>query len=109
MNRTLAFCVFMVATIAARATSIVFPTYSTPILADDTIIVTSPDHMRLLGVSKDGELNWKRQLSARGSVFKHRSGKILLIAGSSVSVVSPGNGALTPLFDAKQPGMYLWY
>ena len=103
MNRTLAIGIFMVATIAARATSIIFPTYSTPILADDTIIVLSPDNMRLLGVSKAGEQNWKRQLSERGSIFKHSSGKILLIVGSSVSVVSPGNGAVTPLLDVNPP------
>lgn len=109
MNRSFAIAIFMVATIVANATSIIFPTYSTPILADDTIMVLSPDNMRLLGISKAGEQNWKRQLSERGSIVKHSSGKILLIVGSSVSTVSPGNGAVTPLFDINPPVVSLCY
>lgn len=109
MKLVLALCFFMVATIAARGTSIVFPTYSTPILANDTIVILSPDGTRLLGVSNKGEQKWKRQLSTRGSVFKHKSGKVLVIEGSSVSVVNPANGAMTPWFAVKLPGVNLSY
>jgi hypothetical protein len=92
---------FFAATIAACGTSIIFPTYSTPILADGLLIATSPDDMRLIGLTPEGKQKWVRRLSARGSVYKHSSGKAMLITGSSVGLVNSGNGDSTPLFEAK--------
>lgn len=103
------FLVALAAVMPALGTSIVFPTYSIPILADETLIVLSADRMDLIGISKAGKELWRRQLSSEGSLFTHRSGKTMLTQGASVSSLNPKDGALKPLFSSDPKVKWLRY
>ncbi|MEO5714406.1 MAG: hypothetical protein ABIT37_13040 [Luteolibacter sp.] len=102
-------CAFLSGAVSAHATSIIFPTFSTPVLVDDMIVVTSPDHLHLLGVTRKGTKIWDMLLPARGTVEKHESGKVILIVGSIVSVVDPQNGRTTPWFNSDPANTRLTY
>ncbi len=90
----------LVAVMPAFGTSIVFPTYSTPVLVDDTLVVLSPDRLELIGVSKAGKELWRQKLSSKGSIVAHNSGKTLLTQGASVSSLNTKDGSIEPLFVA---------
>jgi hypothetical protein len=92
--------VALVAAMPCFGTSIVFPTYSTPMLVDDTLIVLSADRLELIGVSKAGKDLWRQKLSSKGSLIAHSSGKILLTQGASVSSLNTKDGGSKPLFSA---------
>lgn len=92
--------VALVAVMPASGTSIIFPTYSTPVVAGETLVVTSPDRMALVGISKSGKKRWTQQLSEEGRLIEHKSGQILLAQGNSVSSLNPQDGSIKPLFHS---------
>jgi len=92
--------VALVAVMPCYGTSIIFPTFSTPVVVDDTLIVLSPDRLELIGVSKAGKELWRQKLSSEGSLIVHSSGKILLTQEASVSSLDTKHGSSEPLFSA---------
>ncbi len=90
----------LVAVMPCFGTSIIFPTYSTPVVVDETLIVLSPDRLELIGASKAGKELWRQKLSSKGSLITHRSGKILLTQGAAVSSLDTKRGSSEPLFSA---------
>ncbi|WP_234047526.1 hypothetical protein [Luteolibacter pohnpeiensis] len=92
--------VALIGVVPCSGTSIIFPTYSTPVVVEDTLIVLSPDRLELIGVSKAGKELWRQKLSSEGSLIVHTSGKILLTQGASVSSLDTKRGSSEPLFSA---------
>jgi outer membrane protein assembly factor BamB len=92
--------VALVAVMPCSGTSIIFPTYSTPVVVDGSLIVLSADRLELICVSKAGKELWRQKLSSKGSLIAHRSGKILLTQGASVRSLDTKHGSFEPLFSA---------
>lgn len=91
------------------ATSIIFPTYSTPILEHGRLVTLSPDRLRVLGISPSGHIEWKTKLSSEGSLFHHKSGDLVLCKGASISILNPERGTIQPLFDAPSGVVRMGY
>ena len=100
MKNKLQFLFLLLLAFQAHGTSIIFPTYSTPILAHGRIIVLSPDRLHVFGVSLSGQIEWDAKLESEGSLYKHKSGGILLNRGSTVSILDSETGAIQALFEA---------
>jgi len=103
------FLVALAVVAPALGMSIIFPTYSRPVLADNILIVLSADRMHLIGVSKAGKEQWKRPIPSKGSLITHKSGKILLAQQGSVSLLNPKDGTLELLFDSAPKVSWLGY
>jgi len=85
-------------------TSIIFPTYSTPILERGHLIALSPDRLRVFSVSTSGHIEWQMKLPEQGRLYHHKSGDIVLSMGAAVSLLEPEQGKLQTLFEAP-PGV----
>ncbi|MCW1916560.1 hypothetical protein OJ996_23435 [Luteolibacter sp. GHJ8] len=99
----------LVLVMPAFGTSIIFPTFSTPVMAGDTLVVVSPDRMAFIGLSKSGKKMWTQPLSTKGSLIEHGSGRTLLVQGSSVSSLNPKDGTIKPLFDSDPKVEWMKY
>jgi len=101
--------VALVAVMPCSGTSIIFPTYSTPVVVDDTLVVLSADRLALIGLSKAGKERWRQRLASEGSLIAHSSGKILLTQGASVSSLDAKHGSSEPLFSADPKVEWVQY
>ncbi|MGB6220139.1 hypothetical protein [Haloferula sp.] len=101
--------VALVAVMPCLGTSIIFPTFSTPVVVEDTLIVLSADRLELIGVSKEGKELWRQKLSSEGSLIVHSSGKTLLTQGASVSALNTKGGSSETLFSADPKVKWVRY
>lgn len=99
----------LLAVMPVLGSSIIFPTYSTPMVVDGTVILLSSDRMELIGLSKAGKELWKQALSSKGNLITHASGKTLLAQGASISSVNPKDGTVKLLFNSEPPVEHMRY
>lgn len=91
----------LVTVLPLKGTSIIFPTYSTPLFVDDSLIVLSVDRSEMIALTKSGKEQWRQKLSTKGRLFRHHSGKVVLAQGSAVMSVNMKDGSMEPLFHAN--------
>lgn len=90
-------------------TSIIFPTYSTPVLVDDKVIVLSVDRKEVIGLAKTGKELWREQLASKTSLIVHQNGKLLIAQDASVRSLQMNDGSSEPLFRAKPEVEWVHY
>lgn len=99
----------LVTVLPLKGTSIIFPTYSTPLCVDDSLIVLSVDRSEMIALTKSGKEQWRQKLSTKGRLFRHHSGKVVLAQGSAVMSVNMKDGSMEPLFHANPKVSYVAY
>jgi hypothetical protein len=97
----LLFVVLLSTGLTSKATSIRFPKFSAPVLAEDRLIFTSVDSKRLLCVSLKGKLLWEQKYETAIRLFTGPKSEPLLQIGTAVSSVLPESGELRARFAVE--------
>lgn len=90
-------------------TSIIFPTYSTPVLVDDKVIVLSVDRKEVIGLEKTGKELWRQKLTSEASLIVHQTGKLLIAQDASVRTLQMKDGSSEPLFQTNPEVEWVHY
>lgn len=81
-----------------RATSIIFPTFSTPVVGDGLLYVSTPNSSHLLALDlNDGRLVWKRDLGIIIGTFLMPDGRLCVGSASALHTLNPRSGETTDI------------
>ena len=89
--------------------SIIFPTYSKPVLVDDKVVVLSADRKEVIGLEKTGKELWRQKLASEAGLIVHQTGKLLIVQGASIRTLHMKDGSSEPLFRADPLVDWLHY
>lgn len=89
--------------------SIIFPTYSTPVLVGDKVVVLSVDRKEVIGLEKTGKELWRQKLASKAGLIVHQTGKLLIVQDASVRSLHMKDGSSEPLFRANPEVEWVHY
>src|SRR5215216_4814619 len=92
----------LVTAFPAKATSIEFSTFSSPVLQEERLVFISPDSKRLLCANLEGKLVWERKFETRITLFTGAKSEAVVQVGKVVSAVSVRSGELRAKFTVEE-------